>query len=1523
MAKQRLNKNVVGIVSVLVFLGMVAASVAMLYQLRQRDPAHFVELADRYRESGEWQQAALFYGRAYDRSRDPIHLVSLGEMWLNQGDVRRALESWRQALVQRPDLVEAHRRRIEMLTEYAREYGRLDDWKELQSAAEALIKSQTDLAEADAAFAHHANGLALVNLQGQDAANGERGLAALKKAVSLAPTNATYAVDLAVQTIRNGAAAEGETMLSGLITKFSAPGADAAEVRRTWARFLASRRKWDEALNAFEESAKLAGEDRDAKLESQVALAGFLTQQWGRAMVDPAKKADADAIFKRAESTLLASIDASPDSYDAYMQLAVLYQAAQRSEDALNVCKRRLDRPVSRKGIQGARNALDTFMLRIRASEACVAIGVDAERNKVPAERDGWLAQARQFVEDAKAEVPGHPRVRTQAARVFLAEGNYRAALLELRGADETYRTYSWIDWDNKKLLARVHLELNEPGAAKELLDAVLEDATRMLGDDVSFWALYATATLRTGAVDRAEALADRVLMLDPDNAEAKQVKLAALQQKGRRDEVVRLTGESPAAVLMEARERALAGDQDGALEVLRQALGKDPADVQLVTATVRELLDRKMDDDARQVADRAVAAKPDDATLKRIQLFVRKDITPEERDRSMLELIDAEPDAYKRQLDRVAYYSGKRHPDQALAALNEAEKHLVARDTPLAEVGTHSQHRALLFAKLRLAAELKDETAMAEARDSAAKFDVDGAGGKSVLGAYYMARNNVDAAIKALREAAELQPTDSRTLTLLGQCMQSAGAAEEAKTFYGRAVKVNPGEGLAWRGLAMVAKASSDMVAYEQALSRAETLVPSDAWVQSELLLRSEQADPRAAIAARERMLADNPSDINNLLRLAALWEQTGDQSKADGAYDKAIALMPDERDVVAAAGKYYRRTGRPERSLQIAQAFVNSRTTPEAKADAMILVASHSLGAGELAAVEKALLDAADVSVTFDVAQSLAEFYFRPANRAAEALPWFDKAVEIARARSMPQLPNVLAARVSCLLHRAVNQIDVARSQIEEFIRSYPADTRGMVLQSELYSRLGEIDKAIESLTTYLSRTPGDITILFQRAQLYIAQGRMALAIADLEQIKQINPLAMNLEPRVQLSRLHFRSGRRDLAVRELEQLVTQSNYAPRAVEELVEAYLRDNRVADAERSVTAQINRAAASPDARWHFLRGRVLLAQNENDKAMSDFLRGAELARYSPDAIARTLDAFVRTARYAEGVSFFEQHSGRDQRDLRLLATQALLLARSDHKPQAVEKFRQAMDLAKSDSPEAVRAVTERLVSAFDKPEAAIDLFRANPPTGSAGRANDRILVRLHRLAKQIDEASALLGRLIESATNDAERASLWYEKGEMYQVAGQAQPAREAYESSLKYGKANWVTLNNLAYLLADVLGENQKALVYAQQAVALADNPSTLSELHQALDTLGWIYVGLKQYPEAVSELTRAIRLRPDEPLTYYHLGEAYRRQQQYDQAREVLDTARRTAFNAQDSDLVSKVDASLEKCARRDGSD
>ncbi|MFQ5589718.1 MAG: tetratricopeptide repeat protein [Phycisphaerae bacterium] len=1524
MARKRLNKRLVIAVTLFVFVAAIILSALMLRQLQRGDPKRFVALAVRYGSEEAWEQAALFYRKAWENSGDPAYLVKSGEMLLEGGEVRQALAFWRQALVGDPSLVDAHMKRIELLLELASLLGSVDEHQALRDAAAALIEVDAELTPAQRAFARNANGVALINLASQNEANVENGLAELRKAVELAPDNVDYAIELAMSYARLQRHEEAREIFREYSDRFDSPSREGAKIHSAYARYLAEWPDEEDRAGSFEQAEQLFERSLALALNAPAALRGaklhyavLLSQRWAESVADELEASASQPLFDHAETLLLQCIEADPDAFDAYVRLATLYKMARRHADVVRLCDERVGRGFSRKGVQAVRDKASAFRLLILASEACVAQAVTASEEGKGERKGELIAEARRYMNDAGAEFPNHPDVLSQSGRLKLALGQERSALEDLRQAYDAYRAKNLVNWENTLILARLHLKLNEPGAAKDIIERVWGESRQSRNTPLLL--AYAEALLRTNDADRALAVVDSVLLRHPSNADARRIKAAVYALQGRPHQAGSLVDSLAMQAMLEAQALSVAGDAAGAVTVRLKALEQNPADVQLVGATVSELLRLNRAAEAQTVLKRAIAADPDSTVFKRLMVLATKGLSDEERDAAVLEIIEDQPDRYRRALDLVDFYARKDDAASALTYLDEAERHLIDRDTPLATNATPAHHRTLLEAKVRFAAALDDEEAMEQARNAAEKYNVDAAGGKTILALYHMQRGEMEPAIAALRAVVELQPTDAVSLTRLGQCLQRTNRNSEARLYYEQAIRINPNEAHAHRGLAALAKSQGDSETYDVELELCGRLIPDDPWVKAELLARQEEADPKSAITRREALLKEHPDDTHNLFRLARLCEAAGEIPDADRYWENLLALVTRQEDrnmeqgAVVAAAKYYRRTGRPEKSLRLVTRFAESGKTDEERADAQVLVAAHYLSQGQLDLVKTTLLAAADIAPTFEIAYSIGEFYLRTADRPEAALEWFDRAVELARRDKLPQLRNVLITRITCLLHRSLDDLESAQKHVAEFIAEYPDDPQGQLLASEVHARKGEISEAVAALSEFLEKEPGHLYARIKRAQHYASLGHLTDAIEDLEVIKRSGAaISSQIAPRILLARLRFHAGRRDAWLRELQSLVEDAPDSTQAFTELVRAYMIEERFDDADTALTSRINRSADKPDPRWFFLRGQVSLEVKDYNRALADFRRGAQLSDFSSESLRRVLDTYWRAKRYQEGIEFYKQHADAVKNDPAVVSRYARLLASAGREPEAVEAFRRAMYLAIEDTAVSVRSVTADLRSAPWSVEHALTLFDTPVPAPEAARANDRILVRLYSMSDRAGEAAAKLDHLIHNTTRDALRADLLVERAELHQVLHDYEKTRRDYEEALKYDSDNWIIMNNLAYVLADKLNNSAVALPYAKKAVALS-NAAT------ALDTLGWIYTGLGQYSAAIAELSRAIRLDTSLTIAYYHLGETRRRNGEFLEAKLVLDEGLTMAKEAREDSLVALFEAALEKTQHR----
>lgn len=1518
MAKKKLNKNLVIVLSLCTFALMLVLAVIMLSQLQKRDPKYFVDLAQNAANLQQWPQAALFYREAYTRSQDAAHLVEMGEMLLNEGEVRNALGTWQQALINQPDLIEAHMKLIGLLYQLSNQSGNLKQWERLREAAHTLIEVDAEKTSSQLALAHRTLGLAMIHLKNQDATFLTQGMEALHHATELAPDEVDYAIELATEYIRNDQREVGMQQLQQLIQQHQSPGVKASKIRLAYAQYLALDRQFDEAEVNFKESLTLAENDPESLYDARLNYAIFVSQKWAIAVRDEADHID--ALLAEAESILRQNIENDPDRYESYIQLAVLYKSAKQYEDAVDTCQERLERGLSRQGIDASRHRMHTFSLMIHASQACITHALQQATEGDMEEKQRWLKRSQQYVTDARGEFPNHPRVASQAGRIMVARGAFREALKELRAAEAGYKSFEAVNWENKIILARVHLRLNESGAARELLEEVIQQARRLPAVDIAFWTVYAQTLFQTEAFDQSLSIVDSILMVQPSHPEALQIKAAIYERRGQLKQAGDLTDDVVVRAILEARQLSLDGDANGAIEVLKEALQNHGDEVRLISALVKELTNLNRHDEARRMVQQAMQEKPSDGVLKKLEIFTRTDLSQSQRDDAMLEVIQSEPDGYKRNLDLIAYYSRSQNPQGALDAINEAQKHLIAGDTPLAKNTLTAHHRALLRTKIQLAVQLDDEQALTQARVDAKTYNVDGSNGKSILGYYHMGRREFDLAIIAFREAIKIQPTDSWSLSHLGQCLLSTGRRDEATDAFERAIHTNPNEGIAHKGLTLIASLKGEDDDFQRRLQRCEQLIPNDSWVREQLLLQKEKADPENAILRRAAIHKNHPDDLNNIRRLAQLHEQTENQSQADHYYDLYLEKNPDSQSVVFDISQYYRRTDRPDRSLKIVNRYAQSRPTSHEQANAKILIATHHVDMQEMEQAEDVLLDAVKKEETQELLLSVAELYLNTLKQPRAALPWLNKAVESARANPSGPLKQILLTRIKCNLDRNINDADSARRDVEEYHRLYPDDPRHLMWESEVFARQGHIDRAVSSLSEYITKRPGDLSAQYRRAQHYIAQGRLGLSVNDLRSIKRADALALNLEPRFLLANLHGRRGQRDLWLSELESIVDDAPHSPKALETLANAYLRMSRAEDADQIVTAQINRSKNSSDPRWILLRGRISLRLGEFDQALEDFQRGAEIQKHTPQSIIQVLNVYLQTKRYANGIQYYNKYALNFTDQPALHTRYATLLSLDGQLDKSIQQFRATLQRTLEINPDQAPVVTSQLQVAFPDERAltgAIQIVENEASMGHDQYVNHVMLIRLYRLTDRLEDALKVITQLISTTTDKSRLTRLYQEQAELHQLNADPQSARLSYESALEYEQHNWMPFNNLAYILAEDLKLPADALPHAMKAVSLNENPASL-------DTLGWIYAMLKNYPSAIAELNRAIRLDPNQALALYHLGEVYRRNGQFEDALSVLESGKLIAqeTQAKDQKLLAMIEQSIEQVTRRDSS-
>jgi tetratricopeptide (TPR) repeat protein len=167
-------------------------------------------------------------------------------------------------------------------------------------------------------------------------------------------------------------------------------------------------------------------------------------------------------------------------------------------------------------------------------------------------------------------------------------------------------------------------------------------------------------------------------------------------------------------------------------------------------------------------------------------------------------------------------------------------------------------------------------------------------------------------------------------------------------------------------------------------------------------------------------------------------------------------------------------------------------------------------------------------------------------------------------------------------------------------------------------------------------------------------------------------------------------------------------------------------------------------------------------------------------------------------------------------------------------------------------------------------EPALKLARDTVAAEPSSREAAATLADLLRANAQYTESALVLTKLIDSSGPKPDWR-LYYLRATAYQAVGDVEKTEADLQTALKLDPDEPELLNFQAYFWIDRGEHLQEALAMVQKAVA-ADPQSG-----EMIDSLGWAYYRLGDFPSAVTRLEQAIAIDPAIPEVNDHLGDAY----------------------------------------------
>jgi tetratricopeptide (TPR) repeat protein len=357
-----------------------------------------------------------------------------------------------------------------------------------------------------------------------------------------------------------------------------------------------------------------------------------------------------------------------------------------------------------------------------------------------------------------------------------------------------------------------------------------------------------------------------------------------------------------------------------------------------------------------------------------------------------------------------------------------------------------------------------------------------------------------------------------------------------------------------------------------------------------------------------------------------------------------------------------------------------------------------------------------------------------------------------------------------------------------------------------------------------------PDDPHLIGRLGLAHKAMGHRRDAYAYLEKARQLNP--NDTLVRVTLASMYLNDGLFDRAIAEADSVLAVAPRNLDAMNTLGSTYLaRGDRVKATE---TFRKIAEFAPRDGRSHYLVGLGLLAEGKTSAGEQSFQTALTFSPSLIDPLAQLVQLDIAAK-----------------------------------KPDiALARLRKQMAIV-GDSARFHLLLGNVYFARGQRELAEAELHKAITLDPRSAAANSA-LSDLYLTEGKYDEALALAASSLTAVPGNL---NMYVTQGVVYERRGDIPRAKAAYEQALAINPRFVAAANNLAMLLAEEPGSQQRALELARTAQAASPGDPRIG------DTFGWILYKSGDYAGAVKLLAKVAQQLPTEPTVAYHLGVARQR--------------------------------------------
>jgi tetratricopeptide (TPR) repeat protein len=1246
------------------------------------------------------------------------------------------------------------------------------------------------------------------------------------------------------------------------------------------------------ALEFYTQALVLA-KDTESKVDARLALANYYVGNGQMAKAEPLARE---------------AIQEDPQGYKAYRLFAmVMKQRAGESKEAREACTDEAIEMVSHRvndlphDLGGVKGRLNRYQ-RADLIAILVEYYLDRQQGDDLAKSDGMLKE----LETDAAENPILYQLKATRA---IADKDYKTAVMLLEKAD---KLNSGRNPAVKLILAELYSRTGNLGAAKMAVAGGLA----LQPGSYSGLRLAMSIYLRLGESKMALWYAEQILHLPGHEKDttALSVKLECLVRLDRMSEAdtvakeLQLAGTALDWPVQKARLLVRQGKDTEAEPLLKEALAKDPGNKQ-ATAYLVEVYSRQNDlEKARAVLKPALAKNPEDAGLKRLETLMS--ITdPKDRVAKMQELsqqmvdeamdnqlaeAEDEKDPFKKAVMLFDQYVKRGEMDKARQYLDEAVK----LDAEKANI---VNFRYSLIQKDWQRARTCADLAKTKNLDSVdgLQYEAEFANvqGWDLLNAKKAeeAKKYFEASAKAAEGILRRLPNDSQARALLGEAYWWLDRRNEATIQIGKAMDLSPSNPFAlrancvmmWDAISTSGGAGGpEMVqTFAVNLRQASKLMPWDVWLKDKMewfrtnlakqreFQDDEKGDAVTVTARREKIRKENPKDVENLLRLAFVYEsrqEVRDLDKAEACYQQCLNEQPSG-NLVQLYVAYARRNQR----METAETFLKDLAVAEAKSgkgEGYTVLGYYYMMTRNLKQAESAFAEAVKVEDTAAKRLDMAVFY-RQAGSVDKSVEWCRKALETKTDARQDRM--VRSMLINSLL--SLREWDQAKEHIDQFAKIYNRDPEGKIYEARLVLDQGKLSEAEGILTQVLAESPDYVEALDLRSMVYLYTWQLEKAQADLEKLKELNPRGFGLAGQIRLAKLYCEMAKTSEAERQARAVIEEARQQSGESLEVIRRDLLPSLSSSLEPRAYKDLLVWAANMYRGywgWLFEQGRFEMLNLQYRPASDAYSQAWAAVAEAPVGLKSMIlnaymEALYKAKAYDELLALAEKVS--KSKDFVGSTSQiggwvsAVHYAKGES-DKGFAAFRAVLGSEKN--PLVIWQITRRTVLEAVKASALIGPLEELAGTSSKDQRNVRVaLGSVYFAADQYDKGSAICRGLSASATDANGKALYLYLLGQEYTDKKQYPEAAKAFEEAEALQTNNLVAMNNLAYILEEYLGKAEEAEKVIGRAYAKAPNNPDL------LDTYGQVLTKLGRQEEGLYNTAKSVWVQ-ETATSRYHLG-------------------------------------------------